>query len=130
MSEIIKMTDIFDTKISCKKCGKEMEKVKVNMKGFGIRAVRCRGCKEEIVHPSDIHALEQFKDLKGKNFHVKMRVVGNSHAISIPKEIVNFINEMHRDMQSEMDMVRLQFDDFNRLSVHFDEHNDWGDRDR
>ena len=93
----------------------------INKNGFELRALRCDKCGEQIIHPADLNASEHFKDLKGKNFHVKLRMVGNSHAISIPKEIVNFINEMHRDMTREMDMVRLQFEDFGRLSVHFDD---------
>ena len=58
--------------------------------------------------------------MKGKNYVVKLRVVGNSHAISIPKEIVNFMNEMQKNAKRHMDdMVRLCFEDFRRLSLHF-----------
>ncbi len=113
------MTDIFDAKVLCPKCNEEMQKVIVDKKGFELRAIKCNKCGEEIIHPADINAMEHYKDLKGKNFHVKLRVVGNSHAISIPKEIVDFINEVHRDMESEMDRVRLCFEDFGTLSVHF-----------
>lgn len=116
------MVDIFDQKVLCKNCDKQMQKVIVNRKGFELRALKCGSCGETIIHPADVNAMEHFKDLKGKEFRVKMRVVGNSHAISIPKEIVNFINEMHRDIHSDMDdMVRLCFEDFGKLSVHFDE---------
>ena len=113
------MVDIFDQKVLCKKCDKQMARLIINKNGLELRALKCGKCGEQIVHPADLNAMEHFKDLKGKNFHVKLRVVGNSHAISIPKEIVDFINEMHRDMKSEMDMVRLQFEDFGRLSVNF-----------
>jgi len=113
------MVDIFDQKVLCKKCDKQMARLIINKNGLELRALKCGKCGEQIVHPADLNAMEHFKDLKGKNFHVKLRVVGNSHAISIPKEIVDFINEMHRDMKHEMDMVRLQFEDFGRLSVNF-----------
>ena len=113
------MVDIFDQKVLCKKCDKQMARLIINRNGLELRALKCSKCGEQIIHPADLNAMEHFKDLKGKNFHVKLRVVGNSHAISIPKEIVDFINEMHRDMKSEMDMVRLQFEDFGRLSVNF-----------
>src|SRR3990167_9361541 len=113
------MVDIFDQKVLCKKCDKQMARLIINRNGLELRALKCGKCGEQIVHPADLNAMEHFKDLKGKNFHVKLRVVGNSHAISIPKEIVDFINEMHRDMKHEMDMVRLQFQDFGRLSVNF-----------
>ncbi len=113
------MTDIFDQKVLCKNCDKQMIRLILNRNGLELRALKCSKCGEQIVHPADLNAMEHFKDLKGKNFHVKLRVVGNSHAISIPKEIVDFINEMHRDMKHEMDMVRLRFEDFGRLSVNF-----------
>ena len=119
------MVDIFDQKVLCRKCDKEMGRSVVNKAGMELRALKCSKCGETIIHPADSNAMEHFKDLKGKNFHVKMRVVGNSHAISIPKEIVNFINEMHRDMDREMDRVRLCFEDLGKLSVHFDEQEDW-----
>ena len=44
-------------------------------------------------------------------------MVGNSYTVSIPKEIVNFINEQNKVMD---DMVRLNLDRMNRLSLEFD----------
>jgi ribosomal protein S27E len=120
-----KMTDIFEAKISCKNCSNEMDKIVVNKNGFGLRAVECGKCGDKIIHPSDKQNFEHFNNIRGKTFNVKLRMVGNSHAISIPKEIVNFINEMHSDMREDMDdMVRLCFEDFGRLSVRFDDRNE------
>ena len=45
-----------------------------------------------------------------------MRLVGNSYAVSIPKEIVSFMRDQERIMN---DMVRLCFEDFGRLSLNF-----------
>jgi hypothetical protein len=119
------MTDIFDAKITCKNCNKEMQKTIVNRNGLELRAVICNSCGDKIIHPADLNSQEQFKDLKGKQFNVKLRVVGNSHAISIPKEIVDFVNQRHREMKKEMDnMVRLCFEDFDKLSVMFDEEDE------
>lgn len=116
------MTDIFDAKILCKNCNKEMSRGIVKKDGAELRAVKCSECGDMIIHPADLNCLEQFKDLKGKTFNVKLRMVGNSHAISIPKEIINFMNDMHRNAKSEMDeMVRLCFEDFSKLSVIFGE---------
>jgi NAD-dependent SIR2 family protein deacetylase len=122
------MTDIFDAKISCKNCDSEMQKGYIEKRGMQIRAVKCGKCGDKIIHPADLSCLENFKDLRGKEFNVKLRVVGNSHAISIPKEIVNFINDQHRQMNSmesvekEMnDMVRLCLEDFHKLSLRFGE---------
>jgi hypothetical protein len=118
------MTDIFDNKIICKNCNTVMEKTIVNKNGLELRAVECKKCGDKIIHPADLNSLEHFKDLKGKTFEVKLRMVGNSHAISIPKEIVEFMNERHREAKRQMDeMVKLCFEDFGRLSLIFDDFN-------
>ncbi|MBU0466712.1 MAG: hypothetical protein KJ718_05615 [Nanoarchaeota archaeon] len=114
------MKDIFDAKISCKNCNVEMKPMVLIKKGFKLRAVNCPKCNEGIVHPFDLHKLQHYNDLKRKTYKVKLRVVGNSHAISIPKEIVNFINEMNSNMSRHMnDMVHLCLEDFGKLSLDF-----------
>jgi len=114
------MRDIFDAGIVCKKCNKEMKHGKIEKNGFVLRVVRCGNCKDEIVHPADLVRYNHYKDMKGRTYNVKLRVVGNSHAISIPKEVLDFVNEMHRDMKSHMDdVVKLAFEDFGKLSVRF-----------
>lgn len=112
------MTDIFNQKISCEKCGKEMEKVKVNKEGFILRAVRCAGCKTLIIHPADLSEYDRWKQLKTKVYRVKLRLVGNSYAVSIPKEIVNFMQEQEKMMD---DMVSLAFDEAKKVSLVFGE---------
>ncbi len=47
-----------------------------------------------------------------------MRLVGNSYAVSIPKEIVSFMREQEKIMN---DMVRLCFEDMGKLSLNFRE---------
>ena len=126
------MTDIFDAKILCKQCNAVMKPVIVEKDGLELRAVQCLECRDQIIHPADLNGHEQFKDLRGKTFMVKLRMVGNSHAISIPKEIVTFINEQHRQMRKHMDdMVRLCFEDFDTLRVRFsdDDFDDDDDED-
>lgn len=116
------MTDIFDAKILCKKCNVEMSPIIMEKSGVELRAVQCNKCGDKIIHPADMNCLQHFKDLRGKTYSVKLRMVGNSHTISIPKEIINFINEMHRGVSKDMDdMVRLCFEDFQRLSLRFGE---------
>ena len=110
------MADIFDNIILCKHCNRKMEKTIVNRQGFELRAVVCKHCNENIIHPADINGLENFKNLKGKTYNVKLRVVGNSHAVSIPKEIVEFMHQQERMMD---DMVRLCFEDMHHLSLNF-----------
>lgn len=113
------MTDIFDAQIMCKKCHREMQQCVVNRNGMELRAVKCKQCGDLIVHPADLNGMENFKDLKDKKFNVKLRMVGNSHAISIPKEIIDFMNERQREMKRHMDEVSLAFDDFDTLRLRF-----------
>lgn len=110
------MTDIFDATILCKNCDKKMKTLVINKNGAQLRAVQCPKCQDRIIHPADLNCLQRFNNLKGKTYNVKLRIVGNSHIISIPKEIVNFMSQQERIMD---DMVRLHFDDMRKLSLFF-----------
>jgi hypothetical protein len=112
--------DVFDNKILCKKCDKPMQKTKISKNGFVLRAVVCPNpkCSNKIIHPVDKQEYEKYIDLKNKEFKVKMRLVGNSYAVSIPKEIVHFMNEQKKMMD---EMVKLCFEDFGRVSLKFRE---------
>ena len=112
------VTDIFDNKIICRKCNQEMEKVNVSKNGFLLRAVMCEKCHEKILHPHDEQNYNKFINLRNKEFSVKMRLVGNSYAVSIPKEIVSFMNNQKRIMN---DMVKLCFEEMGKLSLNFNE---------
>jgi len=70
--------------------------------------------------PKDFELEEKynkFMNLKNKEFKVKMRLVGNSYAVSIPKEIVLFMNTQKEMMN---DMVRLCFEEMDKLSLSFE----------
>lgn len=108
--------DIFDHKILCKKCGKILKKTEVSRSGFILRAMTCPLKHETIIHPVDKEEYDRFMNLKNKEFKVKMRLVGNSYAVSIPREIVNFMHEQEKIMD---DMVRLCFEDFGRVTLNF-----------
>ena len=110
------MGDIFENQILCKKCGVKMKPIKIERNGFTLRAVRCDSCGARILHPKDESEFENFQKLKSKTFKVKMRIIGNSYAVSIPKEIVDFIKEQEKIMD---DMVSLCFDDAKKLSLMF-----------
>jgi len=73
-------------------------------------------CGNKIVHPADLKEYEEFQNLKRKNYKVKLRFVGNSYAVSIPKEIINFMEEQEKKMK---EMVDLCFEDFGRISLNF-----------
>ncbi len=110
--------DIFDQKILCQKCDKVMTKAELSKNGFVLRSIECSKCGDKILHPIDEQEYHRFIELKNKEFKVKMRLVGNSYAVSIPKEIVSFMNEQKKIMD---DMVNLCFEDMGRLSLSFHE---------
>jgi len=108
--------DVFDNTILCKKCDTKMKKAKLVKNGFALRGVVCPRCNFKIIHPVDKQEYVKYANLKNKDFRVKMRLVGNSYAVSIPKEIVNFMNKQEKMMN---EMVRLCFEDFGKLSLNF-----------
>lgn len=108
--------DIFDNEILCRKCRKVMKPELISRNGFNLRALKCQKCSEIIVHPVDKAEYENFMKLKQKEFEVKMRMVGNSYAVSIPREIVDFMNEQASKMNN---MVKLCFEDMGKLSLDF-----------
>lgn len=110
------MNDVFENAILCNKCNKAMKKVMVHKNGFNLRAVKCDKCNELVFHPADKQEYENFMNLKKKDFEVKMRMVGNSYAISIPRQIVDFMREQEKMIN---DMVRLNFEEAGRLSLCF-----------
>jgi hypothetical protein len=112
------MKDIFDNKILCNQCNKEMQKANLAKNGFLLRVMVCPKCNERIIHPVDEQEYNRFINLKNKQFRVKMRLVGNSYAVSIPKEIVLFMKEQEKIFD---DMVRLCFEDFGKVSLSFNE---------
>jgi len=108
--------DIFDNKILCEKCNTIMQKAQLIKNGFILRTVICPKCKSKIIHPVDEQEYIKYINLKNKEFKVKMRLVGNSYAVSIPKEIVSFMNQQKKIMN---EMVKLCFEDMGRLSLNF-----------
>lgn len=110
------VSDIFDNTIICSKCNVEMKKVNMAKDGFILRAVVCPKCNQRIIHPHDDEEYNRYINLRNKEFKVKMRLVGNSYAVSIPKEIVSFM-ESQKNMMN--DMVKLCFEDLSHLSLNF-----------
>ena len=110
------MADIFENTILCKKCNKAMRPCLVSRNGFNLRTIKCQKCGEAIVHPEDKTEYANFMRLKEKDFNVKMRMVGNSYAVSIPREIVDFMKEQESRFN---DMVKLSFDQLGKVSLMF-----------
>ena len=114
---IHKMTELFENTILCKNCDIKMKVATVAQNGFEMRALLCEKCGNKIVHPSDESDYKDFLNLKNKVFKVKLRLVGNSYTVSIPREIVNFIREQERIFN---DIVSLYFEDAKKLNLMFD----------
>ena len=93
-----------------------MQKKQIEKDGLLLRAVECPVCKAMFLHPADEAEYNRFSQLRNKTYRVKMRIIGNSYAVSIPREIVNFIKEQEKIMD---DMVRMCFSDSRRLSLSF-----------
>ena len=115
---LFKMTDIFDNKILCKNCDTKMMPAEILKNGFILRAIECQKCNSKIIHPKDEQEYNNFVNLKNKTFRVKMRIVGNSYAVSIPKEIVEFMKDQERIMD---DFVRVAFNNARKLNLFFGE---------
>lgn len=113
------MRDIFDNTILCSKCSMEMNKANISRNGFIIRAVICPKCNEKLLHPADEQNYNKYINLRNKEFSVKMRLVGNSYAVSIPKEIVSFMHAQEKIMD---EMVKLCFEEMGKLSINFGEN--------
>ena len=121
------MTDMFDEMIWCKECRTEMKKVLVNKDGFQLRALQCIKCGKRIYHPNDVEEFKRFSQLRQRPFEVKLRMVGNSYAVSIPREIIDFLQtqeNMHKQIQDKMrdkvnEMVKLSLEESGRISLCF-----------
>ena len=110
------MTDMFDEIVVCSGCGKKMVKMMIVKNGFRLRALQCDKCNKRIYHPGDIEEYKKFTQLKHRPFAVKLRMVGNSYTVSIPREIVDFMNEQEK-MHNEM--VKVFFEEFGKISLMF-----------
>ena len=119
------MTDLFDEIIVCSGCGKKMNKIIVIKNGFQIRAFQCDKCKKRIHHPGDIEEYKKFTQLKQRPFAVKLRMVGNSYTVSIPRDIVDFMQEQEQDgmhqrfIKMQNEMVKVFFEEFGKISLMF-----------
>jgi len=111
------MADIFDSVVLCRKCRIQMRPVTVIKNGFVLRALKCQKCGDKITHPGDEREYEEFQNIRNKRFRVKLRLVGNSYAVSIPKEIVDFMREQEKIMN---DLVSLSFESARKISLIFE----------
>lgn len=86
------MKDILQNQLVCSKCDVEMDRGYEIREGFKLRIFKCPKCSDKWYHPTDLRDFEEFKKIRQKKFQVKLRMVGNSYTVSIPKEIIEFEN--------------------------------------
>jgi ribosomal protein L37AE/L43A len=108
------MADLFETTVVCDKCNRKTNKNQLFRNGFKIRVWECPNCGKIWEHPADKQVQEDFKKLKEKEFQVKLRMVGNSYAVSIPKEIINFEEEFNRELN---ELISLSIEEPGKISL-------------
>lgn len=107
------MTDIYDTIVLCDKCSQKTEKSYIMKDGFKVRTWHCLRCGKQWYHPKDIEEYNRFKELKLRNFEVKLRPVGNSWTVSIPRDIIDF-----QEITTSK-MVRMSMDEPGKVVLYF-----------
>lgn len=79
-------------KVKCH-CGGDTKRTVIRWKNFPVRAWKCKKCGEEILHPLDAQkALELAKAIKRGDLTVKVRKVGRSLTMTIPKKLAELFN--------------------------------------
>ena len=112
----VNMGDIYNTIILCEGCNRKTTKGIVIKEGFKIRTWMCDKCGKKWHHPLDLQEFNNFEKLKHKEFKVKLRFVGNSYAVSIPKEIIDFQEELSKEIDR---MLYMSLEEPEKLSIFF-----------
>ncbi|MEK6903627.1 MAG: hypothetical protein AABW64_03210 [Nanoarchaeota archaeon] len=115
------MADIFENALWCENCERKTERQHIVKDGFQLRIWKCLKCRQEWIHPADQQDYENFKRLHHKTFEVKLRLVGNSYTVSIPREIIDFEEEMQREMKEMNKIIRMSLEEPEKLSLYFSE---------
>ncbi|MBS3128524.1 hypothetical protein J4410_05235 [Candidatus Woesearchaeota archaeon] len=75
-------------KLQCS-CGSRMRKMTTSLKGISVRGWECEKCHEEMIHPEDAQKVLEIEKARKKNLlTVKLRKVGKSNVITVPKIIM------------------------------------------
>lgn len=113
------MEDLFNNTILCDKCNQKTKKITIFKDGFQIRALECPNCNKRWFHPLDYKNYKDFTELKNRDFQVKLRMVGNSFSVTIPREIIEF-EEKFRQLEKEMDkMLHMSLQEPGKLMIIF-----------
>ena len=108
------MADLFNTTILCEDCNKKTNKNELYRDGFRLRYWECDNCNKKWFHPLDEEEYKNFQLLKQKEFQVKLRMVGNSYTVSIPREIIDFEEDFHRELNK---LINLSLEEPGKISI-------------
>ena len=113
------MKDIFQAELLCPNCDIKTKKGEEIKEGYIIRYFKCPNCSQKIYHPLDLKDYGDFQKLKEREFQVKLRLVGNSFSVTIPKEIIDF-EEKFMQLEKEMDRImKLTLEEPGKINLYF-----------
>lgn len=92
-------------------CGGMASKGTVKYKDYEVRGWACKKCKKEYIHPEDSLKISKIEALKKSGIKVKVRTVGQSLVITLPKVIV----ELYGLERGEM--VELTPENLNKIKI-------------
>ena len=92
-------------------CGHMASKSTVKHKDYEVRGWVCKKCKKEYIHPEDSIKISKLEALKKTGIKVKIRTVGQSLVITLPKELA----ELYELEQGEM--VELTPENLRRIEI-------------
>jgi hypothetical protein len=73
-------------------CGGKAKEISSEFHGFKARGWKCTKCGEEFLDPKDIEPILMLNKLQREGrLSFKVRRVGNSLSVTIPKEVVGFL---------------------------------------
>lgn len=84
--------DLERLKLTCE-CGGKMDRIRTTWRKIEVRGWKCRRCNEELIHPADAQkALEIERARKKHLLIVKLRRVGKSRVVTVPRPIIEAEN--------------------------------------
>ncbi len=110
------MKSLNEASIVCKECKQEAKKSYVHKQGFKLRSWECPSCQEQWIHPLDVEEYKKFKNMCNKTYSVKLRLVGNSYAVSIPREIIDYQQDAFQEIDN---IIRMSLESPEKLSLFF-----------
>lgn len=80
-----KAKTVYEDEVDCE-CGSIMKPAVFNIEGFSMRGWKCKKCGR-VDYSDDINLLLTVRKFKKQGAHLKLRKVGDTVVITIPKEI-------------------------------------------